>query len=84
MPNPPFGMPKILFEPYHNSSEATRGLGLLLLVGKYSFDRKRIAYNPCTSFFPSFSFSPGAVFKQLIASCCLLGRMCYIPCLSSR
>jgi hypothetical protein len=32
MPYPPFGMPKISFEPRHNSSEATSGLRLLVLT----------------------------------------------------
>ena len=56
-------------------------------MGQYLFDRKsdrnQIAYNTCTSCFRSFSSSPGAVFKLLISTFCMLGGMFYIACLSS-
>jgi hypothetical protein len=52
-------------------------------VGKYNFDRKSdrnlIAYNTCASFFRSSSSFPRAVFKRLITTFYMLGRMCEYP-----
>jgi hypothetical protein len=42
---------------------------------KHAFDRNQIAYAR-TSFFRSSSYFTRAVFKRLIASCCMLGRTC--------
>jgi hypothetical protein len=53
-PYPPFGMPKILFESYHNSSEATSGLRLFYLWGNTSLTGKVTGTR--LSFFP-FLFS---------------------------